>query len=49
MDAAVRASDGRLFQTCSAAELKARDAISVLVLGSASRSFPDDRSFRGGL
>ena len=47
MDVAKRESGGRLFQTCGAAELKGRDATSVLVPGSDSRSFPDDRSVRG--
>ena len=49
MDVAERASGSRLFHACGAAELNARDAIDVLVLGSASRSFPDDRSVRSGL
>ena len=49
VDVAERASVGRLFQTCGAAELRTRDAISVLVLGTASKSFPDDRSVRDGL
>ena len=39
MDVAECAIGGMLFQTCGAAELKAHDAISVLVLGSASMSF----------
>ena len=47
MDGAECASGGRLFQTCGAVELKARDAI--IVLGSASRSFPDNRSVHDGL
>ena len=49
MDVGERATGGRLFHTCGAAELNARDAMNVLVLGSASRSFPDDRSVRNGL
>ena len=48
MDVAERASGGRLFQTCGAADLRARDAISVLVLVLAS-PFPNDRSVRDGL
>ena len=43
------ASSDRLFETCGTAEQKAGDAISVLVLGPISRSFPEDRSVRGGL
>ena len=39
----------RLFHTCGAAELTAHDAIIVLVLGLASRSFPGDRIVRDGL
>ena len=49
MDVAKRASGGRLFHTCGAAELNARDELNVLVLGSASRSFPEDPSVRDGL
>ena len=49
MDVAKCASGGRLVKTCGAAELKARDAVSVSVLGLASRFFPDNHSVLGGL
>ena len=49
MDVADRAVDGRLFHTRGAAELKARDAMSVLVLGSISKFILDDRSVSEGL
>ena len=49
MDVAERASGGRLFHTCDAAELNARDTINFLALDSASRYFPNDRSVRDGL
>ena len=42
-DAADRAAHGRPFQTCGAAERKARDAILVFVLGSTNKSLPADR------
>ena len=49
MYVAERASGGRMFNTCGAAELNALDVINVLVLDSANRSFLDDRSVCEGL
>ena len=49
MDVVDRAVDGRLFHTQGAAELKARDAMTVLVLGSTSEFILDDRSVHEGL
>ena len=48
-DAADRLADGMPFQTCGAAERKARDAILVFVLCSTNKSLPADRKIREGV